>query len=163
MKVDVPVQVLAHVFAYIIPNRAGSGHCTGEAGTLNAAHALLGFRRLCRRPLGRLRGLCCSRFLGLWGDNRALGERDRERGLKVGKRKSKGLIRTSPSAGSSATFFLVVFLVVAAMVGMVWRVELRVARVDAVTESVSSPSPRFLLGDTQYGTYSDHGSIPWRP
>jgi len=163
VKVDVPVQVLAHVVAYIIPNRAGSGHYAGEAGTLNAAHALLGFRRLCGCPLVRLCGFCCSRFLGLREDNRALGERDRERGLKVRKSKSRELIRTSPSAGSSATFFLVVFLAVVAVVGMVWRVELRVARVDAATESVSSPSPRFLLGDTQHGAHSDDESIPWRP
>ena len=140
----------------------GSGYCTGEAGILNAAHALLGFRRLGRHSLGRLCAFDCSGFLGLRSDNRALGERDREPGLKVGKRKSRGLIHTSPSAGSSPVFFFAVFLVVVA-VDLVWRVELRVARVDAATDSVSCSSPRFLSGDTQYGAHSDRESIPWTP
>ena len=35
VKVDVPVQVLAHVVAYIIPNRAGRAvNCTGHRGGL---------------------------------------------------------------------------------------------------------------------------------
>jgi len=63
------------------------------------------------------------------------------------------LIHTSPSPGSSSAFFLVVFLVVAAAVDLVWRVELRVARVDVVTGSVSSSWPRFLLGDAQHGVH----------
>ena len=66
---------------------------------------------------------------------------------------SRWLIRTPPSTGSSSAFFLVVFLVVATVAGLVWRVELRVARVDVFAGSASSSWPRFLLGDTQYGVH----------
>ena len=118
---------------------------------LNAAHALLGFRRL--GPLRRLRVLRCSRFLGFRSDNRTLRERDREFGWGSEK-ELRGLIRTSPSTGSSSAFFLVDFLAPAVVEDLVWRVELRVARVDVVTGSVSSP-PRFLLDDAQHGVYSN--------
>lgn len=123
---------------------------------LNAAHALLRFRRLGRRSLGRSCALRCSRFLGLWSDNRTLREGDREFGLKVGERKPRGLIHTSPSTGSCSAFFLVDFLVAVVVVDFVWRVELRVARVDVVTASGSPSSPRFLLNDTQHGVHSNH-------
>jgi hypothetical protein len=43
VKVDVPVQVLVHVVAYIIPIRE-SGYWMGEAVILNGVHALTGFR-----------------------------------------------------------------------------------------------------------------------
>ena len=67
--------------------RPGERHYTGEAGILNAAHALLGFGRLgC--PLGRLGR---SRFLGLWGDDCALRGRDRELGSKTGGRGVEGV------------------------------------------------------------------------
>ena len=75
----------------------------------------------------------------------------------------RGLKHTSPSAGYSTTFFFVVFLVAVVAVNLVWRVELRVARADVVTGLVPSSSPRFLLGDTQDGAQSDHGSTPWTP
>jgi len=123
---------------------------------LNAAHALLGFRRLGRRSLGPPRALRCSWFLRLRSDNRTLREGDREFGLKVGERKRRGLIQTSPSTGSCSAFFLVDFLAVVMVVDFVWRVELRVARVDVVTTSVSPSPARFLLNDTQHGVYSNH-------
>lgn len=73
------------------------------------------------------------------------------------------MIHTSPSTGSPSAFFLVVFLVVVVAVDLVWRVELRVARVDVVTASVSSSSPRFLFGDVQDGVHPNYWSIPWIP
>ena len=71
-------------------------------------------------------------------------------GREIGRRRKKlrRLIHTSPSAGPSSTFFFVVLLLAVVAVDLVWRVELRVARVDVVAGSVSSSSPRFLLGDT---------------
>lgn len=65
--------------------------------------------------------------------------------------KRRGIIRTPSSAGSSAAFFFVVLLVVVAVAVFVCRVELRVERVNVVTGSVSSSSPRFLLDDIQQG------------
>ena len=73
----------------------------------------------------------------------------------------RGLIRTSPSTGSSPVFFLVVFLVVVVVVDLVWRVELRVARVDVVTSSASSSSARFLLDNIQHGVHPNRCCIPW--
>lgn len=61
------------------------------------------------------------------------------------KAKPRRLIHTSPSSGSSTAFFFAVFLLVVAVVDLVWRAELRVGRVDVDTESASSSSPRFLL------------------
>lgn len=152
MKVDVPVQVLVHVVAYIIPNRE-NGHWRGKAGVLNAVYALLGFRRLSRSSLRPLGVLCRSRFLGLRRGNRALRERDRELGSKVRGRKPGELIHTSPSAESSTAFFFVDFLAVVVAVDLIWRVELRVERVDVVAGSVSSSSPRFLLDNIKRGRY----------
>lgn len=64
----------------------------------------------------------------------------------------RGSIPTSPSAESSTALFFVVFLAVVAVADLVWRVELRVERVDAVvTGSVPSSSPRFLLSDFEQG------------
>lgn len=65
VKVDAPVQVLAHVSAYIIPIRAGRAVTVLGAGMVKAGHALLRFRRLSRSPHRFLGGLCYSRFLGL--------------------------------------------------------------------------------------------------
>lgn len=116
-----------------------------RAGILNAANALLGSRRLSRGSYRSPGAVRCSRFLGLWSDNRALGEGDGEFVFEVGERKGNGSTHTSPSVGSP----IALFLVPAAAVDLVWRAELRVERVNVVTGSVSSPSPRFLLDDVQ--------------
>ena len=130
---------------------------------LNAGHALLRFRRLGRRPLGCLCVPCRPWFLGLGSDNRILGERERERSIRSEKEKSKELTLASPSAGSSIAFFFVAFFVEVAAEDLVWRVELRVARVDVFTVSVSCSSPRFLSYNTQDAAHLDHESIPWTP